>query len=123
MKHVKIKLNDDELASLISGTPTIALLNRLKRKQLILKVKIVSDKMSPNIVSSPVIVKEQIDNINDGQACKTMEQTYCETVLRTLKKNGFNRKKTSEDLRISERTLYRKLKRYKEKSMIDEIPE
>ena len=42
----------------------------------------------------------------------TLEDTERETIRRSLERNVGNRKKTAEELQISERTLYRKIKEY-----------
>ena len=44
---------------------------------------------------------------------KTLEDTERETIMRALERNMGRRKKTAEELHISERTLYRKIKQYK----------
>ena len=43
---------------------------------------------------------------------KTLEETERETITRALDRNSGKRKKTAEELNISERTLYRKIKAY-----------
>ncbi len=43
---------------------------------------------------------------------KTLEDTERETITRALQRNCGRRKKTAEELNISERTLYRKIKEY-----------
>lgn len=42
----------------------------------------------------------------------TLEETEKETILRSLERNGGIRKKAAQELNISERTLYRKIKEY-----------
>ncbi|MDD6778556.1 MAG: helix-turn-helix domain-containing protein, partial [Bacteroidales bacterium] len=42
----------------------------------------------------------------------TLEATERETIKNSLERNGGKRKKTAQELRISERTLYRKIKEY-----------
>ena len=42
----------------------------------------------------------------------TREETERETIRRSLARNGGKRKKTADELHISERTLYRKIKEY-----------
>ena len=46
-------------------------------------------------------------------AVKTLDQTERETIEEALHRNGGRRKKTAQELNISERTLYRKLKQYR----------
>lgn len=43
---------------------------------------------------------------------KTLDETERETIMEALYRNNGRRKKTAEELRISERTLYRKIKQY-----------
>lgn len=45
-------------------------------------------------------------------ATMTLEDTERETIKRSLERNEGKRKKTAEELKISERTLYRKIKEY-----------
>lgn len=45
-------------------------------------------------------------------ATMTLEDTERETIRRSLERNEGKRKKTAEELKISERTLYRKIKEY-----------
>lgn len=42
----------------------------------------------------------------------TLEDTERETIRRSLIRNGGKRKKTADELNISERTLYRKIEKY-----------
>ena len=49
---------------------------------------------------------------SEPSATMTLEDTERETIRRSLERNVGNRKKTAEELRISERTLYRKIKEY-----------
>lgn len=42
----------------------------------------------------------------------TLEDTERETIRRSLERNGGKRRRTAEELKISERTLYRKIKEY-----------
>lgn len=43
---------------------------------------------------------------------KTLDETERETIIRALERNNGKRKRTAEELNISERTLYRKIKEY-----------
>lgn len=49
---------------------------------------------------------------NDGGTGRTLEDTERETIRRSLESNGGRRKATAQELNISERTLYRKIKEY-----------
>jgi transcriptional regulator with PAS, ATPase and Fis domain len=48
----------------------------------------------------------------ETQPVKTLEDTERETIIRSLERNCGKRKKTAAELKISERTLYRKIKEY-----------
>ena len=50
------------------------------------------------------------DDNNDS--ARTLEDTERETIKKSLERNCGRRKKTAEELNISERTLYRKIKEY-----------
>lgn len=50
----------------------------------------------------------------------SLQESERETILRALRRNGGKRKKTADELNISERTLYRKIRRY---ALDDENPE
>lgn len=49
---------------------------------------------------------------DDKDSTMTLEDTERETIRQSLKRNGGKRKKTANELHISERTLYRKIKEY-----------
>lgn len=49
---------------------------------------------------------------DDDRSAMTLEDTEKETIKRSLERNEGKRKKTAEELQISERTLYRKIKEY-----------
>ncbi len=51
----------------------------------------------------------ETDNV---RPVKTLEDTERETITRALQRNSGRRKKTADELNISERTLYRKIKEY-----------
>ncbi len=63
--------------------------------------------ITPTTVESAVqdIIHEEEDNFS-------LERQEKEMIVKALKKNGNKRKNTADDLGISERTLYRKLKQY-----------
>jgi len=48
----------------------------------------------------------------EGEAVKTLDETERETIENALRRNNGRRKVTAQDLNISERTLYRKIKQY-----------
>ena len=49
---------------------------------------------------------------NNQDEARTLEDTERETIKKSLERNCGRRKKTAEELHISERTLYRKIKEY-----------
>ncbi|MBR1881454.1 MAG: sigma-54-dependent Fis family transcriptional regulator [Muribaculaceae bacterium] len=65
--------------------------------------------------SSPVnSVVDLTDNVLDVEAThvRTLEETERDTIKESLARNGGRRKLTAQELQISERTLYRKIKLY-----------
>jgi DNA-binding NtrC family response regulator len=48
----------------------------------------------------------------EGEAVKTLDETERETIESALRRNNGRRKVTAQELNISERTLYRKIKQY-----------
>ena len=78
---------------------------------------------SPNIIH-PVIKTYHLDDnsVSDGEIIHsendyeeepyTLEDIERETIRKSLERNNGKRKKTAEELKISERTLYRKIKEY-----------
>ena len=48
----------------------------------------------------------------EGETVKTLEETERETIESALRRNNGRRKSTAQELNISERTLYRKIKQY-----------
>ncbi len=48
----------------------------------------------------------------EGETVKTLEETERETIESALRRNNGRRKATAQELNISERTLYRKIKQY-----------
>lgn len=54
-----------------------------------------------------------VENAQDTEReTMTLEDTERETIRRSLERNGGKRRRTAEELNISERTLYRKIKEY-----------
>ncbi len=60
-------------------------------------------------VSATMVEPGESDEV---KPVKTLEDTERETITRALERNCGRRKKTAEELNISERTLYRKIKEY-----------
>ena len=48
----------------------------------------------------------------EGETVKTLDETERETIENALRRNNGRRKLTAQELKISERTLYRKIKQY-----------
>ena len=66
-----------------------------------------------NGAAEDVSVKNDVDYAEDGTGMTmTLEDTERETIKKSLERNCGKRKKTAEELHISERTLYRKIKEY-----------
>ncbi len=61
--------------------------------------------------SNPALAHELHTPIKEEESM-TLENTEKEAIRRSLERNGGKRKKTAEELKISERTLYRKIKEY-----------
>lgn len=53
-----------------------------------------------------------VEPMQGRAASMTLEDTERETIRRSLERNGGKRRRTAEELNISERTLYRKIKEY-----------
>lgn len=53
-----------------------------------------------------------IDAAGAEEAPASLRESERDTIIRALRRNGGQRKKTADELNISERTLYRKLRRY-----------
>ena len=65
--------------------------------------------------SSPVLIREQDDDYQSAEEVEeslSLEQKTKELILKALKKHKGRRKDAAEELGISERTLYRKIKEY-----------
>ncbi|MDO4789961.1 MAG: sigma-54 dependent transcriptional regulator [Porphyromonas sp.] len=56
---------------------------------------------------------EEVEEISDAETPPTLDEMEREYILQVLSRNGGNRKKSAADLKISERTLYRKLKEHR----------
>ncbi|MDE5982282.1 MAG: helix-turn-helix domain-containing protein, partial [Duncaniella sp.] len=54
----------------------------------------------------------EVHDITPTQSTMTLEDTERETIRRSLERNGGRRKATAQELNISERPLYRKIKEY-----------
>lgn len=72
-------------------------------------------KYTPAVPSSAALVVPEEDAVPDDSqrnVSMTLEDTERETIRRSLERNGGRRKATAQELNISERTLYRKIKEY-----------
>lgn len=56
---------------------------------------------------------EDVEEIPETETPPTLDEMEREYILQVLSRNGGNRKKSAADLKISERTLYRKLKEHR----------
>lgn len=66
-----------------------------------------------DIISSDMEYQADDDEVQDADASMmTLEDTERETIRRSLERNGGRRKATAQELKISERTLYRKIREY-----------
>ena len=61
-----------------------------------------------------VVELDGVGQVLDVEAThvKTLEETERDTIIESLNRNGGRRKATAQELQISERTLYRKIKLY-----------
>ncbi|MBQ4345103.1 MAG: sigma-54-dependent Fis family transcriptional regulator [Muribaculaceae bacterium] len=66
-----------------------------------------------DVVGTPV-ERQIYSEVSDAnpESSMTLEDTERETIRRSLERNGGRRKATAQELNISERTLYRKIKEY-----------
>ena len=73
-----------------------------------------------NIKGGDIVTPEEDDLLHEVKdvighevtSSMTLEETERETIRRSLERNGGRRKATAQELNISERTLYRKIKEY-----------
>ena len=66
-----------------------------------------------DIISSDMDYQTDVTEVQDADASMmTLEDTERETIRRSLERNGGRRKATAQELKISERTLYRKIREY-----------
>ena len=65
------------------------------------------------IISNDMEYQADVTDVQDaGASMMTLEDTERETIRRSLERNGGRRKATAQELKISERTLYRKIREY-----------
>ena len=76
------------------------------------KHKSIVDEPNPFEVKSRSLVNYHDEGYVKYDEPTTLEDTEKETILRALERNGGVRKKAAQELHISERTLYRKIKEY-----------
>ena len=79
------------------------------------EVRPASRNIDHNYGSVVDLTSDDEDNVMDVEAThvRTLEETEKEAIIESLNRNGGRRKATAEELQISERTLYRKIKQYK----------
>ena len=66
----------------------------------------------PIDASRPIDEVQAYDVSDNVNAVKTLDETEREVIEEALRRNNGRRKKTAQELQISERTLYRKIKQY-----------
>lgn len=66
----------------------------------------------------PVIDINEMKNLNTGRNLSTMEEIERTAIENALEANNNNKEQTARSLKISVRTLYRKLKSYKEEKNV-----
>ncbi|MCQ2288412.1 MAG: sigma-54 dependent transcriptional regulator [Muribaculaceae bacterium] len=72
------------------------------------------DSPAPSHAHAPAGAHKDVydDIVVDVNMVKTLDETERETIAEALKRNKGKRKRTADELKISERTLYRKIKQY-----------
>jgi DNA-binding NtrC family response regulator len=84
-------------------------------KQLEEKKEVEEEKTSPTLIISNDEYDEEVEDIThvaEFEDSLSLEKKEKEMIIRALRKNNNKRKYAAEDLGISERTLYRKIKQY-----------
>lgn len=69
-------------------------------------------KLSENVSERPKAKQSYRDVAMDVSTVKTLDETEREAIHDALRRNEGNRKRTADELKISERTLYRKIKQF-----------
>lgn len=61
-----------------------------------------------------------VDHVEEVMQVRTLDETERDTIAEALKRNRGRRRRTAEELQISERTLYRKIRQYKLENIEDQ---
>jgi transcriptional regulator with PAS, ATPase and Fis domain len=69
-------------------------------------------KNAPIIINAPAKPMETFTDTDEDETPLAMDEIEKEAIRRALKKYNGRRKEAAEELKISERTLYRKIKQY-----------
>ena len=69
-------------------------------------------KNAPIIINAPAKPPEVFTDSDEDESPLAMDEIEKEAIRRALKKYNGRRKEAAEELKISERTLYRKIKQY-----------
>ena len=106
----------DELQAKIDNLQDNSLAARVHTAEVVPEVSASDDVLRTNslVRINALDDADPLRTINNGENPRMMslEDTERETIKQALIRNGGKRKKAAEELRISERTLYRKIKEY-----------
>jgi DNA-binding NtrC family response regulator len=72
----------------------------------------IAPKSTPIIINAPAKPMETFTDTDEDESPLAMDEIEKEAIRRALKKYNGRRKEAAEELKISERTLYRKIKQY-----------
>lgn len=119
----KMQSDIDEIRGVVGLSATAP--GRAQSKQRALPERAVEPEVNPTavgdydgeVLTAEVVSEMPYSDITArqpvaGQEHMTLEDTEKETIKNSLARNGGRRKKTAQELNISERTLYRKIKEY-----------
>lgn len=104
----------EELAGMASHSEDSSRVNSIKelQKELTSVLPVIYDKNMGASLQELHPVNQSVEVNNATDSTMTLEDTEKETIKRALDRNEGKRKKTADELKISERTLYRKIKEY-----------
>lgn len=109
--------NIRELSNVMQRAMILAMGSQIEADNLMLPRSKVTKVQAPVPVPVPELVDVGADSESKPQQIKNMEKLM---ILETLKKLGGSRKRTAEELGISERTLRYKLQKYREDGDLDD---
>ncbi|MBQ0114502.1 MAG: sigma-54-dependent Fis family transcriptional regulator [Bacteroidales bacterium] len=93
------------------ATPEVGDLHRALDTQILPEQPALTT-IEPNIVTDATPAPEIYGNVIDAHEVKSLDETRREAIIDALRRNKNSRRKAAQDLGISERTLYRKIKEY-----------